>query len=212
MDAFRTYARYDGDMYIIVDKNGTELVRIGGSGDRPEIDSQRLKEILLESVPEEIVSWGRRVTEVTEDGMVRFDGREEMEGPFDLIVGADGAWSKVRRRLHGVEPAYAGVSGYEMEIMEPARTCPHVDKMVGRGAYIGCSDQKFLNAQRLENNRIMVRTWQLCPEREAKETLDKYGKKEMLEEILERYADWAPEMAELLRQGDLDRLRATCGL
>jgi 2-polyprenyl-6-methoxyphenol hydroxylase-like FAD-dependent oxidoreductase len=95
-----------------------------------------------------------------------------------------------------------------MEIADPAKTCPHVDKMVGKGAYMGSSDRKFLNAQRLENNRIMVRTWQLYPEGEAKEILDKYGKKETLEKILERYADWAPEMTELLRQGDLDRLRS----
>ncbi len=175
--------------------------------DRPEIDRQRLKEILLESVPEECVRWGRHLREVTEDGMLRFDGREEIEGPFDLIVGADGAWSKVRGRLCGLEPAYAGVSGYEMEIMEPARTCPHVDKMVGRGSYFGSSDRKFLNAQRMGNDSIKVRSGYVCPEGEAKETLDKYGKKGTLEKILGRYAGWAPEMTEFLRQGDLDGLR-----
>ena len=209
-DSFQKYARYDGQEFIIADKNATELVHLGGVGgplDRPEIDRQRLKEILLESVPEECVRWGRHVREVTEEGTLRFDGRKEMEGPFDLIVGADGAWSKVRRRLHGLEPAYAGVSGYEMEIMEPARTCPHVDKMVGRGMYFGPSDRKCLNAQRMGNDSIKVRTWYLCPEGEAKETLDKYGKQGTLEKILGRYADWAPEMTEFLRQGDLDSLR-----
>lgn len=211
-DSFRKYARYDGQEFIIVDKNATELVhRRGGEragpSDRPEIDRERLKEILLESVPEEWVRWGRHLREVTEDGMLRFDGREQMEGPFDLIVGADGAWSKVRGRLNGIEPAYSGVSGYETEIMEPARTCPHVDKMVGRGSIIGSSDAKFLNAQRMGNNSLKVRSWYACPEGEAKETLDKYGKKGTLEKILERYAGWAPEMTELFRQGDLDELK-----
>jgi 2-polyprenyl-6-methoxyphenol hydroxylase-like FAD-dependent oxidoreductase len=211
-DSFHKYARYDGEELIIADKNATELVHMrggekAGSFDRPEIDRERLKEILLESVPEECVRWGRHLREVTEEGMLRFDGREEMEGPFDLIVGADGAWSKVRGRLNGLKPAYAGVSGYGMEIMEPARTCPHVDKMVGRGSYFGSSDRKFLIAQRMGNDSIKVWSWHLCPEDEAKETLDKYGKKGTLEKILERHADWAPEMTEFLRRGDPDGLK-----
>lgn len=212
-DSFRKYARYDGQELIIADKNATELVHVGGGGektgafDRPEIDRERLKEILLESMPKECVRWGWHLREVIEDGMLRFDGREEMEGPFDLIVGADGAWSKVRGILNGLKPAYSGVSGYEMEIKEPARTCPHVDKMVGRGGYAGSSDRKFLNAQRMGNDSLKVRSWYLCPEGEAKETLDKYGKKRTLEKILERYTGWAPEITEFLRQGDVDGLK-----
>lgn len=139
--------------------------------------------------------------------MLRFDGREEMEGPFDLIVGADGAWSKVRRRLNGLEPAYSGVSGYEMEIREPAKTCPHVNKMVGKGSYMGSSDRKFLNAQRMGNGSLKVRSWYLCPEGEAKEMLHKHGKKRTLEMILDRYEGWAPEMTEFLKQADLDGLK-----
>ncbi|MCJ1453366.1 hypothetical protein MMC28_003713 [Mycoblastus sanguinarius] len=57
------------------------------------------------------------------------------------------------------------------------------------------------------NDSIKVRSWYACPEGEAKETLDKYGNKGTLEKILERYADWAPEMTEFLRQGDLEGLR-----
>ena len=158
-------------------------------------------------MPEDCVRWGRQLREVTKDGMLRFEGREELEGPFDLIVGADGAWSKVRARLTALKPAYAGVSGYEMDIIEPARTCPHVDKMVGRGAYFGASDRKFLNAQRMGNDSLKVRSWYLCAEGEAKETLDKYGKKGTLEKILERYTDWAPEMTEFLRHGDVNTLK-----
>ena len=207
-DSFRKHARYDGEEIIFADKNATELAHMrGGDFGRPEIDRERLKQILLESMPEECVRWGRHLREVTEDGRLRFDVREEMEGPFDLVVGADGAWSKVRARLSGVKPAYSGVSGYETEIKEPARTCPHVDKMVGRGSYFGSSDCKFLNAQRMGNGGLKVRSWYTCPEGEAKETLDKYGKKGTLEKILERYQGWAPEMTEFFRQGDLNGLK-----
>lgn len=207
-DAFCKHARYDGEELIFADKNATELVHLrGGERGWPEIDRQKLKEILLEGLPEECVSWGRHLREVTEDGMLRFDGREEVEGPFDLIVGADGAWSKVRAELSGLKPAYSGVSGYEMEIAEPAKTCPHVNKMVGRGAFFGSSDRKCLNAQRMANGSLKIRSWYSCPEGEAKDTLEKCGKQGTLEKIFERYAGWAPEMTEFLRQADLESLR-----
>lgn len=94
-DSFQKYARYDGEEVIVADKNATELIHKRGAEKkgpfgRPEIDRERLKEILLESVPEEHVRWGWRLKEVTKDGMLRFDGREKMEGPFDLVVGGWG--------------------------------------------------------------------------------------------------------------------------
>jgi 2-polyprenyl-6-methoxyphenol hydroxylase-like FAD-dependent oxidoreductase len=206
-DSFLRYARYDGDEKTMADKNATVFVHMPSGNDRPEIDRYRLREILLESVPEKCVQWGRHLREVTEDGRLVFEGTAQKEGPFDLIVGADGAWSKVRGRLHGLKPAYAGVSGYEMEISEPAKTCPHVDKMVGSGAYMSASDSKLLNAQRMGDGILKVRSWYLCPENEAKETLEKYGKKETFEKILARYEGWAPEVLELLKQADLNSLR-----
>jgi 2-polyprenyl-6-methoxyphenol hydroxylase-like FAD-dependent oxidoreductase len=54
---------------------------------------------------------------------------------------------------------------------------------------------------------LKVRSWYLCPENEAKETLEKSGKKETFEKILARYEGWAPEVLELLKQADLNSLR-----
>ncbi|ORY56620.1 uncharacterized protein BCR38DRAFT_450741 [Pseudomassariella vexata] len=221
-DEFQKHARYDGQEVILMDKNATELVhkRVTSTlQDRPEIDRVWLRKILLDAVPGCWINWGRKVRTVTDDGKVRLDvlaegnggevkaeGAEE-EGPFDLIVGADGAWSRVRQRLMPhVTPRYSGVSGYEVAIFEPTKTCPHVDKMVGQGMFIGLSDRKSLNAQRLGDGSIRVRSWSYCPETEAQETLNKLGKEGTREKILERFATWAPEMTEPFRHGDLDSL------
>lgn len=46
--AFGRYARLEGEELILADKNATELVhRRGGKAGRPEIDREKLKEILL---------------------------------------------------------------------------------------------------------------------------------------------------------------------
>lgn len=206
-DSFQKYARYDGEEKTIADKNATVLVHMKGGGGRPEIDRERLKEILLESVPEANVRWGHVLKEATAEGMLSFDQKEKMDGPFDLIVGAEGAWSKVRAKVTDVKPVYAGVSGYEMEIKEPAKTCPHVDKMVGAGSFGSHSDRKFLNGQRLGTGAIKVRSWFVCSESEAKERLDKGGKETIIDRILSRYPGWAPELTELFKQADPDSLR-----
>ena len=211
-EAFQKYARYDAEELIIADKNATEFVHLRGGEkrgafDRPEIDRERLKEILLNSVPEKYVRWGWHLREVTEEGMLRFDGREKLEGPFDLVVGGDGAWSKVRTRLNGLKPKYAGVSGFQLAILEPAKTCPHVDKLLGRGSYFACSDQKYVTAQRLGNNSIKTVSWFECAEGAAKEMMDQDGKEGTLAKILERHADWVPEIMEFFRQSDPKTLR-----
>ncbi|KAF2431469.1 FAD/NAD(P)-binding domain-containing protein [Tothia fuscella] len=209
-DQFSRFARYDGQEMIMADKNGTVLVHLGvgkTTGDRPEIDRKDLKSMLLESLPPGTVRWSHRFKVATSQGLLCFDGREESEGPFDLIVGADGAWSSVRKALHQDKPTYAGVSGYELEIHSPSTACSKLNDMVGRGSYIGTSDAKMLNAQRMGDGHLKVRSWFLCLEGEAEETLNKYGKTGTLDIVRERYKEWDPEMTELLRQAQVDTLR-----
>jgi hypothetical protein len=79
LEAFQKYARYNGDALIFADKNATKLAHKPGGiedgpGARPEIDRERLKQILLDSVPKEIVRWGFHLREVTENGMLSFMG------------------------------------------------------------------------------------------------------------------------------------------
>jgi 2-polyprenyl-6-methoxyphenol hydroxylase-like FAD-dependent oxidoreductase len=214
-DVFTKHASYEGEELILTDKNATTIIHKGGRSqasaqdgafDRPEIDRQKLKEILLKSIPEEIVKWNHHLQEVLEDGTLKFHGREEVEGPYDLVVGADGAWSKIRAKLTDVKPRYSGVSGYEMEISNPSVTCPQVDKMVGRGSYVALSDCLFLGAQRMSNNSLKIRSWSACPEDEAKETLKRYGKAGTQEKIARLYTDWAPAVTELLKQGDAESM------
>ena len=76
--------------------------------DRPEIDRLQLRQILLQSIPKHRVRWDKKLlgAEIAEsktrsgattasDCTLRFvDGTSE--SGFRLIVGADGAWSKIR--------------------------------------------------------------------------------------------------------------------
>ena len=130
-----------------------------------------------------------------------------MDGPFDLVVGADGGSSKVRAILTDVKPGYSGVSGFEAQIWEPGKRCPSVERMVGKGSYFGSGNRKMLNAQRMGDGNLKVRSWFLCPEGEARETLEKSGKQGTMKKILEKYDGWAPEIIELFKMADVQSLR-----
>ena len=111
-DEFLKYARFDGEAIVISDKKLLRYVNAGGteaknSRGRPEIDRVKLRLLLLESLPVEVVRWNHRLQKVDADLSLHFD--HGIEKGFDLVVGADGAWSKVRPLVTQVQPFYSGI-------------------------------------------------------------------------------------------------------
>jgi 2-polyprenyl-6-methoxyphenol hydroxylase-like FAD-dependent oxidoreductase len=101
LDKFQSIARYDVPTRI-VDAQGNVNVMIPGDSDtdKPEIDRKGLRKLLLGSIPASRVRWGCKVEHVQkdDDGSVsihRTNGH--VESGFRLVVGADGAWSRVRK-------------------------------------------------------------------------------------------------------------------
>ena len=98
-DEFKKYARYDDTVFAIADKLGKRLLELGLGRDTPEIDRSELRQILLDAIPEDKIKWGHalRSVSVGEDNrpVLQFANGVVLSG-FKLVVGADGAWSKLR--------------------------------------------------------------------------------------------------------------------
>ncbi|KAI4140183.1 MAG: hypothetical protein L6R39_005910 [Caloplaca ligustica] len=211
-EAFTKIARSEGEDMVVADKNGKRYMNRVSSerGERPEIDRVQLRGLLLDSLPPEAVKWGNSVCSVTKMG----DGRVEvrLEGPhgartelFDLVVGADGAWSKVRPLLTDTKPHYSTVSCLDLRIRDVDSKHPEVGNLVGRGMYAALSRSKSLIAQRNGDNSIRVYAMLQRPESWLKECGVDFSNEKVTKDFLSReFDDFAPQLKDLLLKADPD--------
>lgn len=215
-EEFLKLARFDGEALKICDKNLKVWFGVKGSGvdggkrkkkdARPEIDRVMLKKLLLDSVPEECIKWGKKLRNVSQEPgkgirMVFEDG-EEIRG-FDLIVGADGAWSKTRKFLSDKMPSYSGICGIEQHISDAEARFPEIHGLVNRGSVFVFGDGKNISAQQIGDRSIKVVEYGVRDVVWAQEhDAAKMGPSSIKSLLLEEYKDWAPELRDMLESVD----------
>ncbi|KAK0706338.1 hypothetical protein B0T26DRAFT_655435 [Lasiosphaeria miniovina] len=170
-DKFLEKARYDGDFLQITDKNLKESsdpekdpsTRRRLAEQRPEIDRADLRRILTESLPDGTIKWGYHLKQLnlgsdSRSNALVFEKNSEIETErgFNLVIGADGAWSKVRGALSDQRPEYAGVGMIEMSIPEPATRAPELYATVNRGNLFGQGEGKRLVVQQMGDGTLTV--------------------------------------------------------
>lgn len=208
-DQFLKYARFDGDALQVCDKHMCRYLNLKSSRDggrftqrKPEIDRVKLRRILIDSLPANTVRWGCRLLDVHPDDLsLVFE--HGVEGGFDLVVGADGAWSKVRSILTKETPLYSGVAGYNMRIPEAERRYPHIYKRVKRGSIFAFSDNKVVMGQQMGDGGIYVSVW--CV-REQKwmvtSPFNVWDGKAVKESLRRELSGWHPDLLELIEASD----------
>ncbi|MFF3442407.1 FAD-dependent oxidoreductase [Streptosporangium sp. NPDC002721] len=155
---FQELSRPEGQAMRILDTDGTVLRDWRPRPDEvanPEIDRGQLRDLLLGPLE---VRWGHGVTEVapgTRDGVpVRFaDGRQET---FDLVIGADGARSRVRPALSPATPHYTGVTLVETSLDDVDTRHPDLARLVGDGSVAAYGVNRALVAQRNSGGHVKV--------------------------------------------------------
>jgi 2-polyprenyl-6-methoxyphenol hydroxylase-like FAD-dependent oxidoreductase len=152
MDEFRAIIHQGGEASRVLDRRGAALLDEpdDGAGGRPEVLRGDLRRILLASLPDGMIQWGRKVAEVQPLG----DGRHELtfaDGSTvatELLVGADGAWSKVRPLLSDAKPEYVGASFVETYLYESDARHAAAAEAVGAGAMFALAPGQGIFAHR----------------------------------------------------------------
>ncbi|RLK62013.1 FAD-dependent oxidoreductase [Actinokineospora cianjurensis] len=157
MDEFHAIARGAGQDMRLLQPDGTLLLQEDTPDDapllRPEVDRADLRDMLLDSLPEHTVRWGHAY-ESADNGVLRFANGSSAR--YDLLVGADGAGSRVRALLTDARPAHIGQNVVELGIPDIDRTHPDLAAMVGRGNYWVLGNGISLGAQRNGDGRVRI--------------------------------------------------------
>jgi 2-polyprenyl-6-methoxyphenol hydroxylase-like FAD-dependent oxidoreductase len=177
-----------------------------GTGGSPEVPRAALRQLLLDSLPAGTVRWGHRAGGVRALG----DGRHEItfdDGTTDvtdLLVGADGAWSRVRPLLTGVTPGYAGNASIETFLFDADTRHPSVAKAVGGGALMvfdkTASGKVFL-VHREGDGNLHAYLWLARP-LDFFDGIDFADPAAATARLAREVAGWAPELSALITESD----------
>jgi 2-polyprenyl-6-methoxyphenol hydroxylase-like FAD-dependent oxidoreductase len=152
MDEFRDLILEGRQAMRVLGPDGTVLFDEpdDGTGGRPEVQRGELRQILLDALPAGTVRWGHKVSDIRALG----NGNHEVEFAdgstvvTSLLVGADGAWSRVRALLSAATPDYVGESFVETYLYEADTRHPAAARAVGGGSMGAPAPGKGIAAHR----------------------------------------------------------------
>jgi len=204
-DEFRAIIHHGGEATRVLDRHGKVLLdeTDDGTGNRPEVMRGDLRRILLESLPDDIVKWGHKVRGVQSlgGGQHRLTFANGTTIVADLLIGADGAWSKIRPLLSGAVPAYVGTMFIETYLHDADRRHPGAARAVGVGALFCVEPGKGILAHR-EPNAVLHTYVALSKPQNWMAAVDPSDGRAITARILGEFAGWAPELTALISDGE----------
>lgn len=173
MKNFWPRVRHELDRLRIADEHARVLYdfqRGAGSGvHRPEIERGPLRELLLDSLPPEMVRWNKKLDGAALQGdrvQLRFADGETVEA--DLAIGADGANSRLRGLVTPIRPTYAGVTLIEGLVAAGKEAVPEIWAMLGGSAMIALGAQQTLAMATKSDGSLLFYAGLQAPTEEAK--------------------------------------------
>ncbi|GGS55035.1 FAD-dependent oxidoreductase [Streptomyces cinerochromogenes] len=205
MDEFRGIVLEGRQALRVLAPDGTVLFDKAddGTGGRPEVQRGELRQILLDSLPAGTVRWGRKVSGARTLG----DGRHEVtfaDGSTvatRLLVGADGAWSRVRPLLSSAVPEYTGKSVVETYLFDADTRHPAAAKAVGGGSMIVHTPGRELFAHREKGDTLHAYVGLTEPQ-DWFDAVDFTDAAAATARVAKEFDDWAPELTALITDCD----------
>ena len=205
-EEFRRLTHPQGEAMRVLDKSGTVFINFApeeGEGVRPEIDRTVLRDLLIASLDPGTIMWGHKLTAVRPLG----DGRHELtfatgsSTTVDLLVGADGTWSKVRPVVSDTKPEYCGISYVELHLSDVDDHHPDSAALVGPGVFFALSDNKALLAHGGRHIHLGA-SLRVPQDWIVKSGIDWTDAAAARSILLKEFADWSDELKDLIRNCD----------
>ncbi|MBM2618570.1 FAD-dependent monooxygenase [Actinoplanes sp. LDG1-06] len=161
---------------------------------KPEIDRGVLRDLLLDSLEPGTVRWGHDLAS-TDGRTLRF--KDGTTAGTDLVIGADGAYSRVRPLVSTAVPQYTGVSFLEAWFNDVENRHPELAALVGQGGAAAADGERGLFAQRNGGDHIRVYIIRRSPA-----AVTGLSTEEIRAGLRTEFAAWSPEMRGLVTDND----------
>ncbi|GAA6819166.1 NAD(P)/FAD-dependent oxidoreductase [Helicobacter pylori] len=209
-DEFTSIIHEGADAVRFLDTDGNILLDLPSddSNVRPEVLRGDLRKILINSLPSDMIIWDKKVRNVQEiaDGKYQVDFQDNTSIVSNILVGADGAWSKVRKVLTDVKPEYAGTTFLDAYLYNVDEKYPETAKIIGSGSCFALSPNKGMTAHREPNDTIHTYIQLNCAEEWIK-NIDFSDQQASIDTISSQFEGWAPELLSLIVDSETQIVR-----
>ncbi|GAB6930713.1 NAD(P)/FAD-dependent oxidoreductase [Paenibacillus sp. JCM 10914] len=208
-EKFQELARYEGEDFRLFDKHKNvymdEEAVEDDHGTRPEIDRGDLCQLLLDSLDKGCIRYGHKLQQAIalDHGMTELHFENGVVDTVDLLVGADGAFSRVRPLLSDLQPEYSGLTMVELNVLDVKNNHPDLLELNSRGKMFALGDRKGILGQLNGDGRIKVYA-SFEVEREWLDTcgIDFDQPTEAKNKLLELFSDWDDDLKNYIRYAD----------
>ncbi len=208
MDEFKRHYRPGAERVRVTDNQATIFYDehidpresdFGYKSHRPEIDRGPLRDILLNSLMPDTVVWNSHIVSLEPIGdqwkLVFKNGNKVTA---DMVIGADGANSKIRPFVTDIKPQWSGVTMLEASIKDAAKTSPVIHQLLKGGKIMAFGNEKSIFVSSKEDGSFgFACSFKTAEHWTTSSGLDFNNPQQILAWFKKEYADWSPVWWEL---------------
>ncbi|KAJ5387340.1 hypothetical protein N7509_009881 [Penicillium cosmopolitanum] len=204
---FQSLARY-GVPITIADAQGKihSFLSREGDEDEPEIDRKDLRDLLLSSLPPSKILWDHKIQRIEKENngsvTIYFTHQDPKSG-FRLVVGADGAWSKVRSTIISSKPQYSGIHFFSSFIKPENPIYPLAASKAGTGSFLAFGKERQIFLYYLGDGSYHVSVGLKISEKNIPDESILASASTLWDTFLQEYfTGWASDLTKFVRSCD----------
>jgi len=172
---------------------------------RPEIARGTLRKILLESLHSETVVWNSHFISMekqNEGWLLHFKNGNSVYA--DIVIGADGANSKIRPYVTNIKAFYSGITMLEGNVYDAKNAAPQISALLNGGKIMAFGNKKNILMGQKGNGEIgFYASFKTDENWAVISNLDFSDKTQLLEWFKKEYSEWSSIWYELFENATI---------